>query len=109
MINHAMVQRSIVTRMAVSGTSFTVNAGALGFVSTDVSSVVNSARLSVWMCYPSADQNAGVRDNGSTVDTKHGLNSGVHGLAGICKVSNGLVEFYRAAANNVYYCVGYVV
>ena len=88
---------------------FTVVGGAAGFIETDVSAVIpGNARLSWWNCYSAAVQKVGVRNTGSAIDTKHDANASVHNATGIARVIAGKVDLYRSAADNTYYCLGYI-
>lgn len=92
------------------GTAYTIVGGAVGFVDTDISAEISGTGAIVLVqCYTAANQDGGVREAGSSIDTKRAMNAGVNMTLGFARVVGGHIEFYRAAADNNYYLLGYLL
>jgi len=98
----------------VNHVEFTVAGGAAGFINTDISALLAAGvpanvRYSLWAVYPGANQNVGVRKAGGVATSQHGGPGFVHTIAGACQIIGSRVDLYRDTANNIYYCVGWIV
>jgi len=89
-----------------------VAGGAVGWVTTiDVVTAFGlpqNCHAAFFMVYASANQDAGVRGLGETVDCQHSVAGSVPSFAGCAKIQNNTVQLYRAGTNNAYYVVGYI-
>lgn len=94
----------------VADFTYTILGGALGWIDTDISnSGIPAGSVGAFLVAPTANQDAGVRAAGSSVDTKTAVANGVPSFLGFATVSGSIhVELYRAAANQVYHLRGWL-
>lgn len=95
--------------VAAAANIFTIAGGGAGWIDTDItgSDVPRGAICIVFSANPSANQNLGARANGSAIDTK--INNAYTIFITTTQSAAGHVDFYRAAANNVYTVRGYFI
>lgn len=93
--------------VAAAANIFTIAGGGAGWIDTDISGsdVPAGAMAIIISCAPSANQNLGARPNGSAIDTK--INNAYTVFLITTQSVARHVDFYRAAANNVYVIRGY--
>jgi len=80
--------------------------GAASWVSLDISDHLDLSYPYVMvLCSPSAVSAVGIRQVGSTVDTKLTLAAGSN-VAMICKHTAGVIEVYQVATQSYYFPMG---